>query len=250
MPSRIARASLVALLAAAGLVVAPQAAPAQIRVFQALKGKVVAVSGAVVQWTDATNADMYVQLVEPTRIKVTGEAEVSFLQPGMYVRFPAKISKRGKIADDIEELTIFTPGDGYMVGLYEDGEVDPKEPENKYFVAGQIDSFKNGLYTIETGDDSFKIRLSDEVKINLETRDLSYVKADDEITITGGGENKTQILATEIEIKLTEPLAGEEKKTKRSKKSRRGSSDNSVERQPADNFDIQDPALVPDSNFD
>jgi hypothetical protein len=255
MSRTIPRAVVVTCLAIAVTVCLPSFAHAQIMVFQKLQGKVVSVSNGVIQWTDASKAEMYAIYAEPTSIKVTGEAEPSFLRPGMYVRFGAEITKRGKIVDDIEELTIFTPGDGYTIGVFEDGPVNPKDSASKYFVAGQIDSYKNGLFTIETGEDSFKVKLSDDVKIKIETHDLSIAKADDEITLTGGGEDKTKIIATEITIELAEPLKGEEKKAKRTAKSRRAAKTDSdderpVDDRPDDEPQIADPAFVPDPDFE
>ncbi len=241
MSRTFARLVLVTCLATTVMTSTQVFAQAQIMVFQGLKGKIVSLSNGVIQWTDASKAEMYAIYAEPTAIKVTGEAEPSFLRAGLYVRFGAEITKRGKIVDDIEELTIFTPGNGYTVGVFEDGPVDPKAAANKYFVAGQIESYKNGLFTIETGEDSFKIKLSDEVKIKIETHDLSIARADDEITLTGGGDDKTKIIATEITVELAAPLKGEEKKTRRPSKTRRGARDNAEEKPMLEEFDSSFP---------
>ncbi|MBL9124553.1 MAG: hypothetical protein JNG90_13040 [Planctomycetaceae bacterium] len=228
------------------LALLPAAAHAQPMRFHNLQGKIVAIAGNVIQWTDPTNAEMYVQVDARTKVKVTGTADPSVLAPGMYVRFGAEISKRGKILNDLDELTIFTPGDGFTTGVFEDGLVDPKAASARYFVAGQIESVKNGLYSIETGEDSFKVKLSADSKINIDVPDISIARADDEITITGRGEAKNQIVASELEVKLAAPLAAAEKPGKRPVKSRKPSRGKAAARPAGNDADVPDFEASPD----
>lgn len=183
--------------------------------FTDLKGKIVSMSGDIVRWTDASQAEMYVQLNRDTKIQVLGEAEPSFLTPGLFVRFKAEISRRGQIVDDISELTIFTPADNSSVGVREEAPGAPKATTVPILVAGQITENKNGQYTIVAGENEFRFRLADEPEIKLDVADLSIVRPDDDISITGGGEAKDQIIAKGIKIELAAPLAGAVKKGKR-----------------------------------
>lgn len=186
--------------------------------FSGLQGKIVAISGNLIQWTDATNAEMYVKIDKKTKLQVLGTAEPSFLTPGLFVRFNAEVTKRGKVVDAIDELTIFTPGNGITTGIFEDGVVDPKATSGRYFLAGRISSAKNDLLTVDTGAQSFKIKLADDAKVKIDVPDYSIARPEDEITITGTGLAKTQIVAKGIEIHLANPLKGAEKKGKKTAK--------------------------------
>jgi hypothetical protein len=220
------RATILAFcLIAAESLLAPTSAPAQDKTlqFRNLKGKIVAMSGRFIQWTDPTNAVMYVRLDKKTKTQVTGEVDPSFLSPGMFVRFPAVVTKRGKIEGDVGELTVFNPADGFSTGIFEDGVSDPKAASAKYFIAGQIQSTKNGETTVRVGNQSFKFQLTDDAKLNIEVSDYSIAKPDDEITITGSGLRKDQIEAKEIEIKLGKPLSGVAEKSRRPNSTKRPS---------------------------
>lgn len=190
-----------------------QAKPLQ---FHDLQGKVVAISGNIIQWTDPTKAEMYVRLDNKTRSLVTGEVEPSFLSPGTFVRFPAEVTKRGRITGEVREMTVFSPLDGYSAGVFADGAADPKAASARYLISGQIESVKNGQMIVRAGEQSFKFKLAEDAELKIEVSDLSIVRPDDEISITGSGERKDQIQAREIAIKLAKPLAGAEKNPRKS----------------------------------
>ena len=50
-------------------------------------------------------------------MQVTGEANVDFLRPGMFVQLKADVDKRGVAAGKIEELTIVTPSQEKPQGI-------------------------------------------------------------------------------------------------------------------------------------
>jgi hypothetical protein len=211
------RVAFVAAAVTACLFVSNESAKGQEKLlfFSGLKGKIVFISGDVIQWTDATGADMKVQIDKKTKTQLLGEVEPSFLNEGMFVRFPAEVTKRGKVVDAIEELTIFSPLDGFSAGIFEDGPVDPKAASAKYLISGQLTAIKGGLMTVNAGQNSFKFKLADDAQLKIDVSDYTLARPDDEINITGSGVDKTQIVAKGVEIQLATPLAGEVKKSRK-----------------------------------
>lgn len=196
--------------------VSTSAAQQQLVFFNGLKGKVKAVSGDIIQWTDGTGAEMYVQVDKNSKTQLLGEVEPGFLGVGMFVRFSAEVTKRGKVVSDIDELTIFSPADGFSPGVFEDGPVDPKAASARYLISGQITANKNGQLTVDAGELTFRANLDKDAKLKIDVSDYTLARADDEIVITGSGEDKTRIKAKGVEIQLATPLQGaEEKKPRR-----------------------------------
>jgi hypothetical protein len=53
----------------------------------------------------------------PQDITYMATADASFVKPRMFVRFTSKLSKRGQATEPVTSLTIFTPREGYDVGV-------------------------------------------------------------------------------------------------------------------------------------
>ena len=53
----------------------------------------------------------------PQEIYYENSADVSWLRPGMLVQFSATLDKRGKAHAPIDALKVFSPREGYQIGL-------------------------------------------------------------------------------------------------------------------------------------
>lgn len=187
--------------------------------FNAIKGRFVAAKPGMIQWTDSQDTPCYVKILPGTYVQVLGEAEPNFLRPGLLVQFTGTIQGRGTVAEPIEEITIFTPRDGYSIGVVdEDG--DSKRDDGPKKIAGQLKSIKNGKITVVAGKQTIKAELVEEPTVQIDISDYSLAAPGDEITISGLGLDRTKIEATGIEIQLTEKLRGmdQRKKPGRAKK--------------------------------
>jgi hypothetical protein len=163
--------------------------------------------------------EVYLIAVDPktTKVTVTGEAERGVLKPGMLVRFNAALTNKGIGTADVEELTIFTMYEGASIGAFAEGD--------GFFVAGQIKSVKDRRVTVIAGKDQVQINLSEEPKIGVDVNDYSVARLGDTIELTGKLGSPGHVLATEMSIKLVEPLTTEKPKRARTKTKKEGDTD-------------------------
>jgi hypothetical protein len=70
----------------------------------------------------AGGGERYFVQIEPRaqHIEFLGSAEVSWLHPGLLVRFNATVDKRGRILEPITQLDVITLRDGYQLGVVAD----------------------------------------------------------------------------------------------------------------------------------
>jgi len=182
--------------------------------FTGLKGQLVAARPGMIHWTDSSDKPFYVKILPTTYVQVLGQADPDFLRPGLLVRFSGEIQGRGTMAEPIEELTIFTPREGYVIGIYNDGD-DPTRTDGPKLVAGRLKSIKNGKLIVVAGDQQVKAELAEEPTIKVDINDYSLAATGDEITVSGLGFEQDKIEATGIEIQLTERLTSGKKKRPR-----------------------------------
>ncbi|MBX3412342.1 MAG: hypothetical protein KF708_06450 [Pirellulales bacterium] len=175
--------------------------------FTGIKGTFVAAKPGMIQWTDSNEIPYYVKVVPMTDVQVLGEAEPGFLRPGQLVQFQGKIQGRGTVVEPIDELTVFTPRDGYNIGVFKADENDKRDDGPK-LIAGQLRSIKNGKIVVVAGKQQIKAELIDEPQVKLDINDYSLAAPGDEIIISGIGFDQTKIEASGIEIQLSKKLPG------------------------------------------
>ena len=192
------------------------------------KGKVVGVSGGAVQLRTEREEPWIVKVVPgKTSVQVTGEADVSFLRPGQFLKFVGEIDEKGALQDDLEELDIFTPAGKVSPGLYQQGAGEDAKPMRKfaagsYEVRAKLGSLKDGQLVVGVGSKKVTGKLSDRIKIKVSLNDASYASEGDKIEVTGwyserdGRPNPAQMkpgvgYAEEMTITLARPLEGNKK---------------------------------------
>ena len=187
----------------------------EMTLYSGLKGQVVGIRPGMIQWTDDAGEPMYVKLTPQTQIQVMGTADPDFLRPGLFVRFSASLNDRGEVGGEVAELTIFTPRDGYSVGIFSDSD-DPTATDGQSFVAGQLKTLRNSKFVVAVGNQQVRGELATEPKVKLALADYSLAQPGDQITVTGVGFERDKIEARGIEIHLAEPLSTGKKKPRRS----------------------------------
>ncbi|MBX9791740.1 MAG: hypothetical protein K2Y37_22690 [Pirellulales bacterium] len=216
-----AAAATIALFASCSL-----AAAADKFMFNHLEGEVVAVEPGKITWTDKSNVPHIAYVTKETKVQVTGEIEPAAIVPGAFARFTVPVTKRLAPVKgaEVEEVTLFLPGDGYQVGMFPDNAIDPKQISVPCLVAGQVKTLKKGLLTVTAGNKPFKIKLADKVKVRVDFSDYSVARKGDNIVLTGSGLNQREIECKGVEINLAAPLASDavNKPAAGDKKPRRG----------------------------
>jgi hypothetical protein len=177
-------------------------------------------------------------------IHVNGTAKADFVRPGLFVKFTAEVDKRGKAQDKVEELTIFTPSQQDIPGFWPEG-TGPAAPEEgdgvgdfrpvippqmstgryltpgKYAVAGRITADRKGKFTLTTARRIFQFELAEEPKIEVDFADYSVAQQGDQISVKKGkmfAGRMGMAQASELAIKLSEPLTFRVEKPVRTKK--------------------------------
>lgn len=176
----------------------------------------------------------------PQDVSFTGTADASFVKPGMWVRFTSQLTRRGDAKDPIASLEIYTPREGFGVGVQADaiggggganelfaGPAEEKpQPEPKkgkpsedtvYRIGGQVSKISRlGELTINAAGTSIKAKLADDAKVSIDVTDLSYLQAGDKIEIRGWYPmgRKGQAIAEQVTASASQSLTDTSKKKK------------------------------------
>jgi len=196
-------------------------------IFNHLEGEVVAIEPGKITWTDKSNVPHIAFVTKETKVQVTGEIEASAIAPGAYVRFTIPVTPKRLQpikGAKVEELTLFSPGDGYQLGLLPDNVVDPQAKSVSCLVAGQVKQLKKGLLTLVINGKQFKVTLADEAKVKVDISDYSIARQGDNIVLTGTGANQREIECKGVEINLASAVARDavNKPAAEAKKPKRG----------------------------
>jgi hypothetical protein len=178
----------------------------------------------------------------PQDLSFTGSADATFVKPGMWIRFTTKLTRRGDAQEPIATAEIYTPREGFGVGVYPEGadaggggeggalfapagEEKPKpEPKAKvreedivYRVGGQVSRISRlGELTINAGGTSVKATLAEDAKISIDVADLSFLRVGDSIEVRGWypAGTKGRAIANQVTASSAEPLSDPSKKKK------------------------------------
>lgn len=185
----------------------PQPMPADVT------GQLTGFDGALVQFVDAQE-QVYLAKIDPgrTSVIVSGTADLSFLRPGLVVRFTAPLDEKGNGVEDLAELTLITPGPTTTPGVSSENAQDPRGP---YDVIGQIRSLKKNKLVVVAGEAQVTVVLAEEPKVEIKVSDVSWASPGDAVAVKGRYAGPGQIVADLVEVKLREPLSAGKKKKKR-----------------------------------
>jgi hypothetical protein len=168
-----------------------------------------------------------------TPFDLKGKAFPSFLQTGMYVRFPAKLdAKKRRIVAPIEKLTIFSPTPETRFGAFGDDVVAPDGPDaparvaiagggggNDSLIVGQISRVRKHEIVVQLPESKLEGKLADNVEIDITVNDkaigVSMLRPGDQVHVAGGfqAEMAAKVYAQRVVATLARPL-GEEPKSK------------------------------------
>ena len=141
----------------------------------------------------------------------------------MFVQLKAEVDKHGVAADKIDELTIVTPSQQKLPGVFSKPGGEGVNPDGfpagkaaaggSATVRGKINSYKKNKLQIQVDKGKVLCELSENPKIHLDLADYSMARKGDKIKVHGmkmaGAAGAVQ--AMEVKINLAGPL-GEKKK--------------------------------------
>jgi hypothetical protein len=198
----------------------------------AVKGTIESIMGTGIVMSAGENEKWRVIVQPDASIRVTGPAELDFLQVGLYVQFSGAVDKKqGRVKDEVGKLTVFTPSKNLGTGVATDfgaagGGGAPGKPGaellapaggdlQSQMVSGMITSIRANKLTVNVPGLSPKLKVdlveSPTIDVNL---DFRYARAGDNLEITKGTKYEKQfgVVATEGKITLAQPLSGHKKK--------------------------------------
>lgn len=195
---------IAATLFAAGTVLAQDEQPT----FATIKGEVkgVAPGGIVVE--DATGNVWNIKApMDPKEFSILGQADQSFLRPGLLIRVEALVNKKFEIEKPISSLTVITERDQYDVGLIPTTETGgggsgaffsaPEEKEKKkkkapkpkieneveFKIGAYITGIKGNKLTLNAGGTMLKAELDENLKISVDAASLEFARVGDKADV-------------------------------------------------------------------
>lgn len=198
----------------------PQAPPGGQSTAADVSGQFVALEGDVIQLVDQQQQPYLAKFnLERASVLILGQADASFLRPGLFVRFQCPLDERGHSPPDeeLEKLSLVTPGPTAYPGVTSEDLSNPNAP---YDVIGQIKSLRKGKMVVLAGEAQVTVKVSPDAEIEVKVTDLSWCTPGDPITVKGRFVGPGQILCDLVEVKMREPLSGDRKKKKRPSRSK------------------------------
>ncbi len=178
------------------------------------KGQVVSVAGNLITMVDSgKNRHQVKPKAESPLIEVSGPWNAADIAAGMIVRLTGTL-KANEVEDEVSELVLHSPADGYQLGIAQDAADQPAT------ILGQFVRIKDGKLTIAIGKRRINARLAKEAAITVESKDLRFVKAGDAIEIDAYTTNSGILSGRTIKVTLQPPKEpGDKQPGKGTKKS-------------------------------
>ena len=184
-------------------------------------GKLEGLQGNFIKFRDSKQEVWLLQVNAQTAVNIAGEADLSYLRPGMVVELSAAINEDSAIDEPIAEIEVLDRKGRPSMGLFavdDAGESakpvrDPSAGE--YRVRGRITSVKEGNLEIAAGRLKITGKAADDMKVVLAVDDPRLAQFGDEIKVKAwyydaGRPNPTlnrqgQALAESVDITLANP---------------------------------------------
>ncbi len=202
------------------------------------EGKLEAMQGQTLK-IKSDSKDMFLVMGQQTAVKFSGDAEASWLQPGLYVRFSSSFDAQGRPTAALKNLEVFLPSTSNRLsaeqqrdqtpGIYQESKsvppgakevfADKKAPPPKNApaaapagqamrVVGTVRAVQGSKLMIAAGMQPVQIELDPSVVIAVTATDLSFINQGDNVTVSGlrNPAEPSWIQAERIEIKAGKKL--------------------------------------------
>ncbi len=151
------------------------------------EGKLEGLQGGVLQFRDSSNELWLIQISPQTTVTIVGEADFSYLRPGMTIELTGNINQDGNFAEPISEVQIINAKGRPALGLFDptdDGAKPVRDPEpGQYRVRGRIITSKNGELELIAGRLKIGGTAAPEFKAVLEFDDSRLAQIGDSLKV-------------------------------------------------------------------
>ncbi len=207
-------------------------------------GTLEAVQPDVIRMRDSKNEPWLMNIDPHTQVAVEGEAEVSYLRPGVFVQFTGALNKKGLLTAPVKEIEIFSAEGRSTLGLFAAGDSGSaarpvRNPgAGTYVIKGKVASFKGDELVVIAGRTKISAKLDESletIKVNLD--DPSIAQTGDAVKVKAWYYDRGKpnplfsrpgtAKAQEITITLAKPLAGTMRRARPADKPARATSKSS-----------------------
>lgn len=145
-------------------------------------------------------------------VLVNGNLELSQLQRGMLVRVVGTL-KGNAIEGEVAEVKVYGAGDGYQSGVLQDA------PDQPATVSGQLAKIKDNHLTIAAGRKNVNVKLAEDAKVVVDTKDYTVLKGGEAIHFDGtvAGDGMT-VTCRKITVTIGKPADDDAKPQGKKKK--------------------------------
>ncbi len=181
----------------------------------------------------------FIKLDPKASVKVTGSAAPEALAPGMFVSFKGDFDKRGKAAEEVKDLEIFSPdaknpieavpaGGAFGGGAFDEQpkKTAPKTPATtptSLSIVGRITVVKKNNITVACGNMTVRADVASDATIAVNAGTMMLASPQDKVSVkgwyypsSGPTQNKPgMMIANEVEVQMAKPLTGPKKKAVR-----------------------------------
>ncbi len=187
-------------------------------------GIVKTVDGPRIEFDTLKNGIWWVQFGPESRLHVEGTAELSYLRPGLMIRFNGEFDKKNVLAEEVKEIEVFTPQGKNAIGFFADSSADKpvRNPSSGtgYEIRGKLSSLKDNDIVVAVGSKKVSGKLSDDVVIKINVEDPKDIASGDSAKLTAtylDAQKPTanapgMATADDVVVTLQRPLAGLKKK--------------------------------------
>jgi hypothetical protein len=160
------------------------------------KGKVLSVAPGSITMSAAAGKIYTIKVPKTGNvIQVVGNLPLEKLQPGTIVRFSGKLKGKAALGSEISKLTVYSPLDGYQLGILQD------DPAQEAVITGKVTRIAKNLLTVSAGRARMTGKLAAGAEIVVDSKDYSIAKAGDAIEAEGtlaadGSVNPRKVVVT------------------------------------------------------
>ncbi|HZL87931.1 MAG TPA: hypothetical protein VFB96_06100 [Pirellulaceae bacterium] len=165
------------------------------------KGEVVSVIGNTITLIDGAKNVLTVKpKADFPLVEVFGPWKLEEIQLGMIVRISGAV-KANSLTDELTELTLHSPADGYQPAIEQDS------PDHPATIVGQFVRIKDRQLTIAIGKRRINAKLAPDAAAKVESKDLRFVRKGDAIEIDAYTTSSGTLSGRTIKVTIQPPKA-------------------------------------------
>lgn len=147
-------------------------------------------------------------MVPQDKMRYQATAELNWLKAGMVVQYD-NADEKGGSSEPVKKLIVFTPSPEFRPGVYDEG-------DGSFLVMGQIKSVRNNRMTVITGRKPSRVKVADDVEIQVKLSHVNFMQIGDLVKISGSFYQEGKGVADKLlEVTASKKLMGKTKKRRK-----------------------------------